>query len=384
MKKLNLIKGFFLCAVTSALVAMPLFAQGAVFHAGESYALDSGSSINGNLYTASSDVNISGDVSGDLMVAGGNIIMSGTVGEDVAATGGTINVMGNVYGDARILGGTVMLSNKIGGELLLAGGQINISSGFSSEKNMEIAGGTINYSGKTKGDASIKGKSVYINGTVNGNLSVKAEEIKLGPETFIAGNFTYSAKHEAEIKDGAVVLGKTDFTQIEIPARKTENKKEVLGVAFSVGIIKSIMMAVVAIVALYASKKQMKSIVETATSKFWKEAGRGFVILVVMPIAIIVCFVSIVGIPLGFIAGLLYTAFCIASAIISVLLFAQIVMKYVFKKADYKLNWWIVILSVIIFGAISIIPVVGWLFGFIIFLSAFGSTTNYVYQKLRG
>ena len=116
---------------------------------------------------------------------------------------------------------------------------------------------------------------------------------------------------------------------------------------------------------------------------FWKEVGRGFVLLVVVPIASIISFITVIGAPLGFMALLSYIVLFIASLFVTVLVFAKLVMKYVFKKANYELNWWVVILSTLILAIISILPIVGFIFTFILFLSAFGALTGHVYKKLK-
>jgi hypothetical protein len=58
-------------------------------------------------------------------------------------------------------------------------------------------------------------------------------------------------------------------------------------------------------------------------------------------------------------------------------------MKYIFKKEKYNLNWWIVILAVLVFGIILLIPLIGCLFRFIILLAAFGSLVGYVVNKFK-
>ena len=116
---------------------------------------------------------------------------------------------------------------------------------------------------------------------------------------------------------------------------------------------------------------------------FWKEALRGFIVLVVVPAAVILSFITVIGAFLGIIVGIFYAAFIVIASVISVLLFAKLVMKYIFKKGDYQLNWWIVALATLVLGLIAIIPFVGWIFVFFIFISALGSTSDFIYHKIR-
>ena len=136
-------------------------------------------------------------------------------------------------------------------------------------------------------------------------------------------------------------------------------------------------------IALYFAGDQVKSIVREASSNFWKEAGRGFVILFIAPVAIIISFITIIGMTLGLIALFVYLALIFIAAVIAVLLFARLALKYVFKKENYELNWWVVILAVSALGLITFIPIVGWLFTLVIVLAALGSSAKYVYKKLK-
>ena len=58
-------------------------------------------------------------------------------------------------------------------------------------------------------------------------------------------------------------------------------------------------------------------------------------------------------------------------------------MKYIFKKEEYELNWWIIVLGVFVFGLIMLIPFIGWLFKFIVFLATFGSLSAYIVSKFK-
>ena len=366
----------------AVLVVAPVMACGATLKTGENYYLNTGDTIKDNLYSAGGDVNIAGTVTGDLSVAGGNVIVSGPIGADLSAIGGTLNISGNVAGDMRIGGGNVMIASYIGGELLAAGGMINIMPGTIIGKDAKIAGGSINYNGNTGGGIVVKGEKVFINGAIGKDLSVKAREITLGPKTLISGKFDYYSPKEATIESGATIRGAVNFHKTEMPAKRA-SAGLIFGIFTLALIVKTLMFITAALVVLSFAGNQTKSIVGKAVSNFWKEVGKGFVILVITPVAIIISCATIIGITLGIITLFAYMAFVFAAAVISVLLFAQLALKYVFKKEGYELNWWIVILSVVALGMINFIPIIGWIFTLIVFLAALGSSASYIYRKLK-
>lgn len=365
-------------------VVAPFLANGATIEADQSYYLAPGATINDNLYAAGSDTNISGKVVGDLFVFGGNVMVSGPVEGDLMSAGGTLNITGKVSGDERVAGGNIVISNSVGGDLLVAGGQISIMPSAITGKDTVIVGGTINYNGESKGKLSISGGDVYVNGKVDGDLSVKARSIRLGPDAAITGNFVYSSPNEAALDQSTVIGGKTDFHKTAM----SENKQMPSAQAFlgfiTFGLITKLAILIfTTLIFVYLFRKQTEAIIKEDISNFWKNAGKGFILLVVVPVAIILSFITVVGSIFGVIATLIYIVLLIMSSVIANLLFAKLCMKYIFKKEDYKLNWWIIILAVLVFGLISLIPFIGWLFKFIIFLAAFSGLANYVLNKLK-
>ncbi len=376
-------KILFLSALFAVLSIIPVVAYGATIKFGENYYLNSGSAINDNLYAAGSNVSIASIITGDLFTAGGNVFISGPVYADLAAVAGGLNVSGKVNGDMRLFGGNVNITSSAGGELIAVGGQVNVMSGSVVNGDVKIAGGNVNYNGSAGKGVVIKAKNkVYINGIIEKDLSIMAREITLGPGALIKGNFDYYSPKEVTIEQGATIRGAVNFHKTEMPA-----KKQALGFFFGLFtlalLVKTLMFVVASLAALYLARTHVKSIVREASSNFWKEALRGFILFVVAPVAIIICFITIIGITLGMIALFIYLALVTIAAVIAALLFAQLALKYVFKKENYELNWWIIILAVLALGLISLIPIVGWLFIFIIVLAALGSFVNYVYKKLK-
>ncbi len=359
-------KKIFLGALAAMLLSIvPFSASAAVFQAGQNYSLGSASVVNDNLYVAGANVSMAGKVSGDLLAAGANVAISGPVQADVLAVGGTVNVSGQVGGNLRAAGGNVILSGSTGGETV-------------------AAGGSVNYSGTTAKNAYFYAGKVYINGQVNGDLQVSANEVTLGPDAVVSGNFSYSSPKEAVMENGATVKGQVNFNKIAPKAGEKDKSGMLAGLIALTAVLKFLAIALAAIIALYAFKRGTSSVVNQAVSNFWKEAGRGFIILIVTPIAGIISFATLIGLPLGLLALFLYAALIMASVIVSPLVFARLCLKYVFKKDGYETNWWIVILSVLVLGVISLIPIVGWIFSFILFLASMGSLSGYLYGKLKG
>jgi hypothetical protein len=378
-------KKIVLVFAVAVLATAPVLAMGATIKAGESYNLRQGDIMDDNLYAAGGSVNIAGITNGDLIVAGGSLMVSGPVSGDLAAAGGTINVVSNIAGDARIVGGNIIILSSVTGDLVIAGGQINVSSSSAVGKDVQIAGGSVNFEGQASGNLNIMGESVYIDGTVAKDVVVKAKNIKFGPNTIIEGKLDYYSNSQAVLETGAIVNGATNFHKVNLPEVQgsKEAKWAILGFISIFALLKLVAGIVAGLIMFYFFKPQTSAVLKNSIVKFWPEALRGFIVLVVAPVAVILSFITVIGSTLGVIVLLFFAVMVVIASIMTVLLFAKLCLKYLFRKENYELNWWVIALSFLAFSIISLIPIIGWVVGFVIFLSAFGSTLKLVYNKIR-
>lgn len=333
-------KKLFLILAVIFLVSSPFRVFGAQIEFGESYYLNPSSNIDDNLYVGGGNVNILGSVGGDLFAGGGNVMVMGPVSEDAAVAGGSVNISGNILKDLRVAGGSVNISGNVGGELMVAGG------------------------------------NVYINGTIGEDLIIRAGEVRLGPNALVKGNLAYFSPREAIFEEGAAVQGITRYQRIEAEDGRG------MGFFDLAKIIKLVVVSASALILFYLFKKQTQAIAGQAVNFFWRKTGKGLVVLVTVPIAVILSFLTVIGFPLGFPAILICSALAVLASIFSVFVLAGIILKYLFRKENYELNWWIIVLSAMVLSLISLAPIAGWVFNFIFFLASFGSLADYFYRRL--
>jgi cytoskeletal protein CcmA (bactofilin family) len=377
MKKLFLIS-------LVAIFLVPLLAYGAEFKtAKDNYYLDSGQVIGDNLYVAGGSVNINGVAQKDLIAAGGTVIVNGSVGEDLTAIAGTLSILGTIKDDARVGGGNIIIGGNIGGELLLAGGQISILSGASIAKGATIFSGNFNDEGAIRNDATVYGGKVYINGEVSGNLMVKAQEVTLGPKALIKGNFDYYTQNKAVISDGAQVLGSSNFHPTQYVQKAGFVAKAFLGFITAWWLIKLLMLIVAALVIFFIFRQGTIDLVKHAALNFWKELLRGFVLFFIIPIAIIIAILTIVGIMPALIAMIIYLLMLVLGTVFGGLIAGGFISKWLFRRESYSLEWYMVILGVFIFQLVKLIPFIGWMVSGAIFLVALGSLYGGLYVKFE-
>lgn len=333
----------------------------------------------GDVLSAGGDVSILGETAGNLMVAGGNVIVSGGVGGDALIIGGDVTVLGFVRDDLRIAGGNVQVSNAVGGDIVAAGGVVHLVSGATVSRDVVVFGGQTTIDGTINGDVTVYGGELRINGTILGTLDVKvSDSLVIGKDAVINGG-TYKSAKEAQIAEGATVRGELVFEEIEIKDRAGAS----FGSFFGVGITTiALMMLVVALIAVYATTDGMKRIVGDVQSHFWKNTGIGFVALVVAPILSLVLLLTFIGMPLGFLLGFSYmTAFLGAKLITSVVIGA-IALKLALRSEEIRMDWLTAIVGVVVLLALMLIPLIGFLVVFVVFLATAGAVIRMLRDRL--
>lgn len=373
-------KIFIILAMISFLI--PLSVSAALFEKGQSYNLAKDQSVSVNLYTVGGNVTVLGNVKEDLMAAGGTIILTGLVGKDAGLAGGTIDISGNIGEDLRVAGGNIMIGGKVGGELLALGGQLTVAPGVEIKGESYLIGGNIVIDGNLGKNLVIRGGTVAINGTIEGSVKITASNsVTISSGAVIKGNLDYSSPKPATIQDGAKIQGVTNYKKIE-PA-KTYAKfggRALFGAAW---LIKFLMILVAALVVSLLLKKQTQTAVRYIMPNFGKELLRGFIILVVLPVAIVISFITVVGVILG-VAGLLfYGLMLVFGMILAQIVVGAMVSKLIFKQENYEGNWKSALIGAIALALVCLIPYIGSAICFVFFLASFGALFNFLYKHFQ-
>lgn len=350
----------------------------------ESYFLNPSETISENLYAASNVVTLSGNVDGDAFLAGGQVLISGKIDKDIFAAGGTVNVGGEIKDDARVAGGTLIISAKIGGELMGAGGQVNIGNSALIENDVNVAGGSINFQGIAKKSVEVAGKQIYIDGQIDGDLVVHAQEVSFGPSAVVNGSFEYYAPSKAVIAQGAQIKGETKFHQVEMNWQKNQQRSTGIMAGLFTGwwLIKTLMILVAAFLFYYLWKPGTKDLIKQSMESFGTSFLRGFVFMFIIPIASIILFITVVGVIPAFVMLLSYGALMVLSCVLASLIVASFVAKNVLKRSELDLNWWVILIGVLVFQIVKLIPFVGWILNLVFYFVAFGTICWVVWEKV--
>jgi cytoskeletal protein CcmA (bactofilin family) len=355
-------KKLILSLVVGALL-VPALSFGAYWQAGESVSVTALQPVQDSAYLAGSILTVSGSVGGDLFAAGSSVSISGKVSGDIMAAGSMVNIVGAKAEDVRVAGSSVNLSGTVSGELLAAGAQVIIAADTQIAKDSHIAGSVLNFNGKSAG-------IVYLYG----------EKVTVGSGAVIKGDLNYSSPTEANIDPGAQISGKVNFTQTKAGSSQDKNALRAAFAGFFTVIffVKLLAMLLAAYLLWYLRRKDSTEVIQQALSKFGASLLRGFIFMVVVPAGIIVLFFTVIGFPIGIFSALMYAALLMLACPFAILFTSSLILK---KKID--LRWHHILLGAVVLALVNMVPVVGWIAAFIVYLASLGALLTVLRAKFK-
>jgi len=318
-----------------------------------------------NAYVFGGSVDINAPITNDLTTVGGDITINSPVTGDILAAGGNITVSEKVGDSIRIAGGDIMIDAPVENDVVIVGGSVKITQNASIKGDLIFIGGKLSLQGTVNGDAHINGGSVIINNRVGGNVSGTVGSLTLGPFASIGGDLIYSSSEKAKIDAQARIQGKTQFTELK--------EKSGIRALISTGVIYKLIADILfALLFILFLPLFTKNVLHRAGASALKNIVLGFVNLLLMPIA---SFILLIIFWLGATSFVIYILLILLSLGLTKVYVGWKTLSWWYSrnKKDYILDWKAAIVGVIVLFIVGLIPVFGWLAGFLLFLLTLGS-----------
>ncbi len=265
-----------------------------------------GETIDDTLLVVGETIEVAGDVTGDLIAVGRRVVVRGHVGGQIFAAGKTVTIEGEV--DGSVTGAaseTLTVSSKrIGGNLYAAGTTIDLSPGANIESNAFVAGERVQLAGSVGRDVLGAGEDIEVGGSIGGELAAYAEQLAVLAPARIAGDVTAHIEHadDLSVSPSAVIGGEV---KTNLMAPHGEQNRYLSG-GFYLGQLLRLAAGLMTGAILLALVPGLRSVTINTSRDALIPAAVGLVALVATPlIAVIVAF-TVIGIPIGAFAFLLW------------------------------------------------------------------------------
>ncbi|MEK7496415.1 MAG: hypothetical protein AAB657_00750 [Patescibacteria group bacterium] len=328
-----------------------------------------GETVTGNLYRVGSTVEINGTVEGDVVVIGGQVVVNGQVNGDVLAIGGTVKINGEVLGNVRVFGEQVDLFGTIGKNVSIAAGSLMLSDENEIKGHINFIASSFYLNGKVVGSVNGRAERAIINGSVFGQTDLAIEKrgsLKINDKAVLQNQFIYEAVSPAQISEQASVSA-------NLIHKPLIDKSNALGWWWNklIGLFSAL---VVGLVLVKLLPHKLSEVSQEVLTKFWPSLGWGAAWAVAVPIVIIILLITIIGWPLA----LILTAIYFIGLLLSTALAGATLGIYLKDNKNFtKIKKWsqlaTVSFGIVIYSLLVTIPFLGWLFGLLGTLAAWGA-----------
>lgn len=367
MNKFILLTLFFLLTF---FVTPLVFAQ--EMNSGERVVLPKSAVVNSSYFTAGNNVTIDGTVNGDVYAGGGEVLVGGTINGDLLVAGGNVFIQGTVAHNVRVAGGNITISGKIGGNVTAGGGNVTVTNSADIKGDVVAGSGNLEILGPVGQNIVAGGGNISIDQKVGGNVVVGTNALKLGSSAIIAGNLTYYSGQRADIQQGAVVNGETNFHQSAM-AKQNQAQQAAKAAGSAWLFFKLINFAsslILGLILISLAPVFCMQTVSQLQKNLWASMGIGFLILIVTPITAFILAITLIGLPLAFFVIFLYFLIMYISKIFISLWIGLRVVGYWQKKPHVA---WSFAAGLALWIIITSIPLIGGLLAFLSLITGLGA-----------
>src|SRR5690606_24253756 len=117
--------------------------------------------------------------------------------------------------------------------------------------------------------------------------------------------------------------------------------------------------------------------------RFWAGLGIGLLALLITPIIAVLLFIGFVGYYAGLVLILVYFVSLLVAWLLAAIILGAWLWRLITRSNEFLIDWKSVLLGVVAFKLLMLIPIIGWIACFILFLTALGALILAVWQRNR-
>ena len=351
----KLFKWLVILPVLAVLVIVPVTsASAADLRSGDAVIVASGDVINDDLYAAAGKIVINGTVNGDVLCIGETITIDGTINGSVTAIGATIVIGGEITHALRVAGGNIDIRGNIGKDVMVAGDDVDIEDTAAIGRDLAFAVRKIRVDALIEDSIKGAGTTAVFNSGVGGDVDIVIEKLTIEPAANIQGNLVYVSEKEASILSGAQISG-------TITHNKPATREPVIPRSFHVWarIIAFLMTLVTGGIIILIAPGRAAAVAASIKKTPLQSLGWGALIFFATPIAVIIAFITIIGIPVGLAGIAAYVIALYLSQIAVGLFLGYWILGYFNKVESRGILLGAFALGLVILTLIQMIPFVG-------------------------
>jgi hypothetical protein len=298
---------------------------------GENIVIDS--PIHDDLLASGGSVTINAPVK-SLTFAGGTLIVNAPIEGNLIAVGGQILVNAPVGVDLIAAGGQIDITSDIGGKVLAVGGHVTMNGEAS---NVAISGGTVNLGNTShvKGDALISASGYTTRGQVGGKITAKGDKGGFGPSFDLRKVVSFIS---------TIVM--------------------VMHIIFAIG------MLIFGIILIRLIPTHFRAVTDKVQSRALISLVYGIAGIIIAFILIMILLITLVGIPIAVIIGLMLLIGLMTSTLFTGAALGILITGKMTREFSFFVSF---IIGFIILEILFLIPILGFILEIIAILIGLGA-----------
>lgn len=323
--------------------------------------------VEGDLYCGAQTLMVRGQVAGDVICGVQSVEVTGTVSGNLRVVAQTVDIGGTIVRNASVMAQTVQIkpSGVVTGELLVAAQRLD-------------------QAGKVDGNVQAGVQEARLAGQIGKNVELTVERLELTETASIAGNLTYTSARSASVLHESAVAGR--ITRRDHPEKPDTSHWQAMQERWQpVRLTLSVLMYGFAALALmrwfptYTHTTVTIMEKQPVLSLMW-----GILIVFIVPVIGILLFLTLVGIPLALLLGLVVALVIFLGRVVTVLFLGKKLVELLQVKTDNLLI--IVLLGTVGLWLLFSLPAIGGIASILVLLWSSGALlrTSTTRKKAQG
>lgn len=285
-----------------------------------------------------------------------------------------------IYGSVYIMAQEVDITNSdIGGSVYVFGNKVKFSGNtndfYGAGNEIELAKESYIWR-----SARVAAENLSVNGAIEKDLHAGINKLQVGDTAVIQGKLNYYADKEGAISEQAKIQ-EIQFDEVE---QNEEKVNPVMDYVYEAGSVILMTLVIALVVVFCITKFTALRRSEKLGIDLLKNAGKGALVFLFMPIIAIVLMLTVIGAGIGVIGLVVYIVLLfVAISITSVEIAYRICTKKQTNEVKKGAIIGISILVSLVIWAIRFIPVIGGIVRFIAILIGLGIWYTVMFQKIK-
>jgi cytoskeletal protein CcmA (bactofilin family)/predicted anti-sigma-YlaC factor YlaD len=281
-----------------------------------SVAIPAGERLADSLFASAKTVDIDGDVDGDVVAFAESVTIRGSVRGNVFTAAREVLVIGRVDGSLHMACERCDLEGEVVRNLYAAGEDVTLARSGRVGRDATLAGENVRVDGRAERDLLAAAERFELRGAIGRDAHVRGERISVFDEASVGGDLEIETPDPAEsqLASGAAIGGEVRQSVLEHPIHERGDRW--LDGGFYLRAFVFLVSAFLVGLLLHAVLPGLFLGNLATSSDFMRCLGFGAAALVATPLVLVLCAITVVGIPIAILGAFAYLTLLFVSIIV--------------------------------------------------------------------